>query len=104
MILNRDGKHYSLSISLQDNTVLSDTSIKLLGVVLDERLEFDGQVSVMYLKASRQIDALKRVSKCLDEKCLSWLMNNLYRLIVQFHDGFRSSGEQPEQRNSAHTL
>ena len=68
IILNRDGKH-TLSISVQDNTVLSDTSITVLGVVLDDKLKFDEHVSVLCLKASRQINALKRVSKYLDEKC-----------------------------------
>ena len=68
IILNRDGKH-TLSISVQDNTVLSDTSITVLGVVLDDKLKFDEHVSVLCLKASRQINALNRVSKYLDEMC-----------------------------------
>ena len=44
IILNRNGKH-TLSISVQDNTVLSDTSITVLGVVLDGKLKFDEHVS-----------------------------------------------------------
>ena len=68
IILNRDGKH-TLSISVQDNTVLSDTSITVLGVVLDDKLKFDEHVSVLCSKVSRQINALNRVSKYLDEKC-----------------------------------
>ena len=57
------------SPSLQDNTVRSDTSITVLGVVLDDKLKFDEHVSVLCLKASKQINALKRISKYLDEKC-----------------------------------
>ena len=68
IILNGDGKH-TLSIFVQDNTVLSDTSITVLGVVLDDNLKFDEHVLVLCLKASRQINAFKRVSKDLDEKC-----------------------------------
>ena len=66
IILNRDGKH-TQSISVQDNIVLSDTSITVLRVVLGDKLKFDEHVSVLCLKASRQINALKRVSKYLDE-------------------------------------
>ena len=66
IILDRDGKQ-SLSISVQDNTIFSDPSIKVLGIVLDNKLKFDEHVSQMCLKASRQINALKRISKYLDE-------------------------------------
>ena len=40
IILGRDGQQ-SLSISVQDNTILSDTTIKVLGVTLDNRLKFE---------------------------------------------------------------
>ena len=66
IILDRDGKQ-SLSISVQDDTIFSDPSIKVLGIVLDNKLKFDEHVSQMCPKASRQINALKRISKYLDE-------------------------------------
>ena len=68
IILSRDGQQ-SLSISVQDNTILSDTTIKVLGVTLDNRLKFDNHVSSLCIKASRQINALKRISNYLDENC-----------------------------------
>ena len=68
IILSRDGQQ-SLSISVQDNTILSDTTIKVLGVTLDNKLKYDKHVSTLCMKASRQIDALKRNSKYLDEDC-----------------------------------
>ena len=51
------------------NTVLSDTTIKVLAVTLDNRLKFDKHVSSLCMKASRQINALKRISNYLDENC-----------------------------------
>ena len=66
--ISRDGQQ-SLAISVQDNTILSDTTIKALGVTLDNRLKFDKHVSTLCMKASRQINALKRISKYLDENC-----------------------------------
>ena len=68
IILSRDGQQ-SLSISVQDNTILSDTTIKVLGVTLDNRLKFDKHISTLCMKASRQINALKRISNYLDENC-----------------------------------
>ena len=68
IILNRDGMQ-SLAISVQDYTIVSNSSIKVLGVTLDNKLKFDKHISEMCTKASRQINALKRVSKYLDENC-----------------------------------
>ena len=45
------------------------SSIKVLGVTLDDKLKFDKHISEMCTKASRQINALKGVSKYLDENC-----------------------------------
>ena len=81
IILNRDGQQ-SLSISVQDNTIPSDTTIKVLGVTLDNRLKFDKHVSSLSIKASRQINALKRISNCLDENCRIWLLNLSSDLIL----------------------
>ena len=53
-ILNRDGQQ-SLSISVQDNTILSDTTINVLGVTLDNILKFDKHVSSLSIKTSRQM-------------------------------------------------
>ena len=50
IILGRGSKK-SLSLSVQDNTIRSDPSIKLLGVTLDDKLKFDEYVSEMCRKA-----------------------------------------------------
>ena len=58
-----------LTISVQDYTIVSNPSIKVLGVTLDDKLKFDKHIREVCTKASRQINALKRVSKYLDENC-----------------------------------
>ena len=58
IILSRDGQQL-FSISGRDNTILSDTTVKVLGVTLDNRLNFDKYISSLCIKASRQIIALK---------------------------------------------
>ena len=58
----------SLAISVEDYTIVSNPSIKLLGVTLDDNWNLIN-ISEMCTKASRQINALKWVSKYLDENC-----------------------------------
>ena len=41
------------------------SSVKLLGVKIDERLSFDDHISVLCAKASHQINALRRIVKYL---------------------------------------
>ena len=57
-ILKR-GDSYSLSIPVQDNTFLSNSSLKSSGVIkLEYKLKFDGHALKMYAQASRQINML----------------------------------------------
>ena len=58
----------SLSFSIEDNIINSDNQIKVLGVTLDDKLNFDAHVSNICRKASLQINALKRISKYLNEE------------------------------------
>ena len=66
--LSWDGQQ-SLSISVQDSTILSDTTMKVLGVTLDNRLKFDRHIPSLCTKASIQINASKRISNYRDENC-----------------------------------
>ena len=68
IIRNRD-RMQSLAISVQDCTIISNPSIKVLGVTLDDKLKIDKHISEMCTKASRQINALKMVFKYLDGNC-----------------------------------
>jgi hypothetical protein len=66
IILNRGTKSGNISVSIQGNATVSNTSIKVLGVTLDDNLKFDEHVSKICKSASGQINALKRVSKFLN--------------------------------------
>ena len=66
IILNRGGD-VSISISVQDDVIIPSDHIKVLGITLDDSLKFDLHISDMCKKASRQINALKRVSKFLTQ-------------------------------------
>ena len=58
----------SLSFSIEDAIINSDSHIKVLGVTLDKDLNFNMHVSNICKKASMQINALKRISNHLNEK------------------------------------
>ena len=73
----------SLSFSIEDAIINSDSYIKVLGVTLDKDLNFNMHVSNICKKASMQINALKRISNHLNEKsrillCKSFISSNLY--------------------------
>ena len=56
-----------LMMSVDGNDIHNCKEIKVLGVTLDSRLNFDSHISSMCKKASRQINILKRLSKYLDQ-------------------------------------
>ena len=66
IILNRGGD-VSISLTVQDNVVIPSDHIRVLGITLDDSLKFDLHISDMCKKASRQINALKRISKFLTQ-------------------------------------
>ena len=58
----------SFSVSVQENLILPTDNIRVLGVTLDDHLKFDAHITNVYIAASRQINALKRLSKFLNER------------------------------------
>lgn len=58
-------KKLNLSFNLDDNIISCDEDVKLLGVTLDFKLNFNKQVSELCKKASKQLNVLKRIGKHL---------------------------------------
>ena len=58
-----------ISISVDGNTIASSDSIKVLGVTLDNSLQYDIHISILFSKASIQINAMKRIGKYLNTDC-----------------------------------
>ena len=75
IILNRGGD-VSISISVQDNVVILGGHIKMLGITLNDCLEFDLHISDMCKKASRQ-NTPKRISIFLTQDS----RKSIYRLF-----------------------
>ena len=64
--LSRD--NISLDITLGDEHVKSENIVKLLGINIDNKLNFHHHTSLVCKKAARQLNALQRLSKYLDFK------------------------------------
>ena len=58
----------AFSVSVQENLILPTDNIKVLGVTPDYHLKFDAHVTNICTTASRQINALKRLTKFLNER------------------------------------
>ena len=52
----------------QNTSIISEESVKVLGVLLDNKLSFGQHVSACCSKAARQLNALARISKHLDQE------------------------------------
>ena len=66
IILGKDVPQ-SIALTAQDYEIPLSNHLKVLGVTLDDKLKFDIHIDSICLSASRQINALKRLSKFLDE-------------------------------------
>ena len=66
MLLSKKEMEKPFSITLNGNTLKSDTCVKLLGVYIDNHLNFKYHTDQICQKASRQLNALCRIHKILD--------------------------------------
>ena len=58
----------SMTLSAQGHDIpLSESHLKVSGVTLDQKLNFDMDIDSICLSASRQINALRRPSRFLDQ-------------------------------------
>ena len=87
-----------VEINFGENTsVYTQTPVKLLGVLLDNKLNFNDHVSFIVKKATRQLNCMKRIAYALptDIKLLlykSFVMSNLnYCPAVWHHCGARNT-------------
>ena len=67
-ILGKDIKDDNVHISFGNTSLSSQVCINVLGIKLDNMLTFNNHIDDMCRKASRQLNALRRLSKYLNEK------------------------------------
>ena len=59
-------QNITIDYAINDNIIKSEKCVKLLGINIDDKLNFDNHVSQISKKAGRQINALLRICKKLD--------------------------------------
>ena len=98
MKANSDKCHL-LIINSQDNTIkigneniIGSSSVKLLGITIDNKLNFNEHITKIYKKASQKLHALARIAKYMDSQKLRIIMKafiesqfNYCPLIWMFH-------------------
>ena len=60
-------KEIQLNVTVENISLPSSDTMKVLGIDIDDRLTFDGHISNMCIKAGRQVNALQRLKGSLDQ-------------------------------------
>ena len=74
IVVNKMKDSYPLNIN--DLTINSENSVKLLGIEIDNRLSFEKHVSTLCNKASNQLNAIGRIQKFMGFKEKEVLLNS----------------------------
>ena len=76
-----DKQNISHSLKINDHDIVSTGCVKLLGVSIDNQLNFKQHISIMCRKAGKQLNVLSRLSRCmsLESKML------LYQTFILSH-------------------
>ena len=88
-------------------SITSEPSVKILGVVIDDRLNFDEHVSMCCTKAARQLNALARISKYLDFKSKtiiynSFILSNFNHCPLAWHFCGKTNNQKLDNCKSDH--
>ena len=77
IILSKDITGNSgLEIKIDDKLIKSESSVKLLGIVIDEKLNFDEHITKLCKKASSQLNALFRLKFVLTKEAKNVLIQS----------------------------
>ena len=69
---------------IDNHSIVPEVSVKLLGLHVDNKLNFNNQVSHICQKASRQINVLARLSRVLNEKSKMLLYNSFVECYFNY--------------------
>ena len=95
--------HEDVSIDIDEHTtLLSESSIKALGVTIDSKLNFSEHITIICKKAARQLNALARISHYLNPNSRmilynSFVMSNLNYCPNVWHFCGKGNNEKLEK-------
>ena len=67
--LNTPANQQKAQITLGDKVIVAEESVKLLGIHLDEHLDFGKQAKELCRKAAAQLNVLQRLARYIDKDC-----------------------------------
>ena len=106
-ILLSRGSTGDFLVNVGGHSIPSNNTLKMLGVTLDDKLNLKTHIRNVCQNASRQINALKRISKILNEQCrvhvykLFLLTNFNYCPVVWIFCGKTNLGKQKRLKKRA---
>lgn len=68
LLLLNPKSNMDLTLSIGNHSIKNMTEMKILGITFDSKLNFNAHISEMCKRAARQINALRRLSKYLNQK------------------------------------
>jgi ribonuclease P/MRP protein subunit RPP40 len=95
---------FPMSIDVSGKSIKRETSVKLLGIQIDSRLNFNDHVTILCRKAARQLNCLKRVSKNLTSEVrlkiyYSFIFSNFNFCPLVWHFCSKKSTQKLEKIN-----
>ena len=76
MILSSDKKENNYDLKINDSIISSEKSITLLGIEIDNKLNFEKQVANICRKANNQLNAIGRIQNFLGKKEKETIINS----------------------------
>ena len=106
MILNNQPDTSDISLCVNDMNIPLKPCVKLLGVFLDCELNFSDHVTHVCKRASRQLNAVRRVAKYLNKDCLmklfhAFIISNLNYCAIVWHFCSKSSTIKMEKNTKS---
>ena len=106
MILNKHPDQNNISLNVNGTNVPLKSCVKLLGVFIDYELTFSEHVNYICKRTSRQLNAIRRISKYLKRDCLmklfhAFVSSNLNYCPTTWHFTSKSSTMKIEKVHKA---
>ena len=106
MILNKLPDQNNISLNVNGTNVPLKPCVKLLGVFIDYELTFSEHVNYICKRTSRQLNAIRRISKYLKRDCLmklfhAFVSSNLNYCPTTWHFTSKSSTMKIEKVHKA---
>ena len=76
IVMNSSHSDQKTTFDILEKEIANQSVVKMLGFLIDDKLKFDDHVSMLCLKASRQVSAMRRISKYFDTKSRFHLYND----------------------------